>query len=450
MDDLMYDPMDDSTDSSMDISTDDSENEEDDQVNEDYDYLKLWPAVQEEFQLGSTMEEAFRSIYRKRGQNPPSFSMIHDWLKDSYEEDFDPYGRTSSFDDDLRSAIIGQYLKFTKTIYFSDNWKFNPCEAVLNSRFMFITSTNRSEMFPIIDLFTGERRNLQGPSDEFKETSPYSPIWIDHERILIMCSDSVRTICFRLLKFDIDELKWFILDSNFSNLEDGKMIADSSDRSKFALVDEQPESILIQRGKVIGDKILMDEQRIEIHAELYYPKLEGDKMYAFQLLHNEENNDEDWHFCEYAFDSGSARMINSVISQFRLTEIHYNYTWSKSKLYVCDYAFNLQNWFAVVSFDPDTLSWSQTNLAGSADPSILSVDEDEVLTVSAIDGNYLNKIPPIYKSIYRFPMRKPENLRYLAWSTIRRGSLFFGSDLYERLAPRLPYNSEFRSFLESG
>jgi len=431
-------------------SMDDSENEEDGDVEVGYNYLKLWPAVQQEFQLGSTKEEAYRNIYRKRGQNPPSYSMIHGGLEEFYDEDFDAHDRTSSFDEDLRSAVIGQYLNFTKTMYFSNGWNFNRGEAVLNSRFMFVISSAFPKKFSIIDSFTGERRSLQGPMDEFETLSPGRPVWIGVDRILIPCSDRFRTVCLRLLKIDWDELKPLIVSTAVCDIMLARIIVDPADRSKFAVVRTLIDDTVIHRGHVKDDQIFMDKQSIEFHARLYYPKLEGGKIRAFQRLHNEERNRDQWNFCDYIIDESPAQRVKPVRSAFRHTEVETDYIWSKNKLYTFDYDFNLPNWFTVVSFDPDTLSWSQTNLAGSAFPTILSVDEDEVLTVSAIDGDFFRDDSPTYKSVYRVAMRKPDNLRYLAWSTIRRGALFFGSDLYERLAPRLPYNSEFRSFLESG
>jgi len=416
----------------------------------DYNYFKLWPVIQEEFQLGSTMEEAFRNIYRKRGQNPPSFSMIHDWLKELYDQNFvNSDKRPSSFDEGLRSAIIGQYLKLTKAMYFSDDWKFIRGEAILHSRFIFVISEAQPKTFSIIDSFTGERRELQGPSEEFKE--PYlAPVWIGIDRILILCSDRFRTVWLRLLKIDWDESKWSILDTVVCHIHSAQIIVDSADSQKFVLFHGGVDGTLIRKGYINGDQILMDEQSIRFHAILYYPKFEDGKMYAFQVLRNEELDSGECYFCEYIIAESPAQRVNTVQAEIRFAELHYNYVWSKNKLYVLEDEYCMTHWFIIISFDPVTCSWSQTNLAGSALPTKLFVDDDDILTVDAVDTKRGGEILSTDKSIYRFPMRKPDNLRYLAWSTIRRGSLFFGSDLYERLAPRLPYNSEFRSFLESG
>jgi len=75
----------------------------------------------------------------------------------------------------------------------------------------------------------------------------------------------------------------------------------------------------------------------------------------------------------------------------------------------------------------------------------LSINENEILTVNAMEGSSREKL----KTIYRFPMKKPDKLKYLAWSTIRRGNIFSESNLYERVLPYLPLNSEFLPFSEN-
>jgi len=446
--------MDDSADDSIDNSTDDSANEDDDHVN--YDFREIWPAVQKEFQFGSTMEEAFRNVYCKLRQRPPSFS-IRDWLEEFYAKDYYRYGMRESFDYDLRSAIAGQHLKFTKTMYFSDGWNFIEFDAILYGRFMFVVSRAIPKSFSIIDSFTGERRELQGPIHELEGVSSYFPVWIDEGRVLMQYygSEDVHSVSLRLLKVDFQEAIWAILDTVVCDIGLSQITLDSTDNNKFMMC---PPSFFspntsILRGQIVDDRIRMDEHRIEIQDKLYYPKLEDGKIHAFRHLRNEE-----WHFCDYILDSGSARMINSVRSAFHRIGLDMlcNYLWVKDKLYLSDFDWDFLNWFIIVSFDSITRVWSRTKLAGSSlsdrlVPNILAVDDDEVLTISTVEeDHYPRQVVSIRKSVHRFPMRKPDKLCYLAWLTIRRGALLFGSDLYEKLAPRLPFNSEFRSFLESG
>jgi len=321
------------SDESMDELMEDFVDEDDkDYLTDDYNYLKLWPAVQREFQLGSTMEEAFQNVYRASGRTLMSKSMIHGWLKKFYEEDFDAHDRTNSFHDDLRSAVIGQYLKFTKTMYFSDDWNFIESEAMLNNRFIFVISEAQPKTFSIIDTFTGERRELQGPINKFRTLSPCWPVWIDQTRVLVQFSkrDSLVSLC--LLKIDLNE--WSVLDTAVCTLKFSRTIVDTMDSSKFLVISALEDNTMIHRGHVKDDRILMDQQKIEIHTALYYIKLEDGKMYAFQQLRNDQHNRDEWHFCEYLIGSGFARNVKNIRSRLRFTNLYEDYAWSKNKLFL--------------------------------------------------------------------------------------------------------------------
>jgi len=421
----------------------DEERWEQERKEREFAYLKLWPAVQEEFKLGATKEEAFRNIYRKSGRNPPSYSEIHDWLQDYYNGMFSE--EIGDFHGDVRSAVIGQYLKFESAIYFSGNWKFNRTESMLDSRFMFVYSSHYPKGVSIIDSFSGERRALKYPPS-VDSISFQDPIWIDSNLILVKIFESWGVYPMLLLQIDWDEPKWTILDKFVSSVSFYHVIIDSADRTKFALIRSGSNSMFIHRGQITKDRIVMKDHPIEIYAYLWYPKLENDQLYGFQCVHNEQNNRKEWHFQEYALDEKTARKISSIRSWFQSSEKSTSYVWSKNRLFVLIYCYDWLRYFTVASFNSDTHSWSDTKVVGTAFPNSITVDDDDILTIGTIDGDSYDDIQPIYKTVHRFPMRKPDKLSYLAWFTIRRGSMLLGSDLHDKFSPFLPYTCEFRPF----
>jgi hypothetical protein len=110
------------------------------------------------------------------------------------------------------------------------------------------------------------------------------------------------------------------------------------------------------------------------------------------------------------------------------------------------YNFGWAKWFTIAAFNPETNFWSETKVVGVAFPAGITVDDDEVLTIGTLDGDWCDSVIPVHKTVHRFPMHKPGKLSRLAWFTIRRGKLFFESDLHDKLA--LPYICEFRSVFE--
>jgi len=408
-------------------------------------YLKLWPAVQNEFKLGSTKEEAFRNIFRKSGRNPPSYSEVHDWLQEYYDgvlnEDID------DFYGNVRSAVIGQYLKLDSAIYFSGNWKFNNMEATLYSRFMFVYSKRYSQSVSILDSFSGEHRALKGPTS-VDATSFLYPVWIDSTHVLVKKFERSGVCPLLLLKIDLNELKWTVSAKFVPSLLYYHVIIDSADSTRFSLISEDSDSTFIHPGKVIDDQIVMKGNPIEIYARLRYPKLEDSHLYGFQRVNNEENGREEWRFEEYVLDEKPGRKVSSVKSYFCNTELDTDYIWSKNRLFVLVYYFDFPKYFTVAAFNPKKNSWSRAKVVGAAFPNSITVDDDEVLTIGTLDGDWSDVVQPIYKTVHRFPMHKPDKLSYLAWFTIRRGSMFFESDLHDKFAPLLPYTCEFRSVFE--
>lgn len=157
-------------------------------------------------------------------------------------------------------------------------------------------------------------------------------------------------------------------------------------------------------------------------------------------------------FCEFKLGPTSPLFINSRHCQFDSNASYADweyqrYVWSINSLYVsCDEG-ELSGPFSIIAFNPKSYQWTRTKYTGMGRAKEMSIDEDEILTVVVREDSLGAKNSKI-KTIYRFPMRKPDKLSYIAWFAIRRGALFFESNLYKKILPRLPFVSEFLVFSE--
>jgi len=211
---------------------------------------------------------------------------------------------------------------------------------------------------------------------------------------------------------------------------------------------EENEETSVYKGQLVNDRIQLDHQEILFEAELYFCKLEGERLFALQV------EDEDGHlrYIEYDLSVNPALKVKQwcFFESFDWTRIfdeHREYVWKGNKLYA---SYDFFGYCSIFVFDAKTLTWSKPKFIGTGTIKKLMIDEEDVLTISTVENSGENSIEPLMtKVVYRLPMRKPDKLRYIAWFKIRREAIFFGSSLYERLAPRLPYNSEFREFSEN-
>jgi len=258
---------------------------------------------------------------------------------------------------------------------------------------------------------------------------------IDDERILVIMYEN-DGYYLGLLKVDFYELKCSILHDIPLNFYCLQIVVDSLGSSHFVL--REFGSTTIRKGRVTDDKIHIDAQEIGIGADLDGLNLMGNQLFALRRSHEDETH---WHYTQYELSLDSARKVTESPLIECLADLYRGskYVWSDNKMYVvCRFDWN----FSVAVFDAELRTWAKNKFVGKGLVLALSIDEDKILTVSAI-GN-----PGTTKTVYRLPMRKPDKLRYLAWNTIRRGSFFFDSKIYGKLAPNLPYNSEFRSYFE--
>jgi len=408
-------------------------------------YSRFWPAVRDEFKRGSTPEEAFRSICKKNGLNPPSYKTIGELLDRFYDEDFSEEDADGNFHDDLRSAIIGQYLKLNHAVSSSKFSNRGLDEVIMNNRFKLDVGW-WLEYFDITDLFNKDMRKLEiAPFDE-PTYNDCTMAQIDHNLVLFSrLYDDYHQF---LLQIDFNTQTCSILDTVKSEFLGSRIITDSTNCSKFAYLEFSDQEngynyVSIYKGSVINNRITMDDRQINFNCDLYLCKFENGNVFGFRDI-----DGFNWQFCKFSPDMDPGQIVNSydfeLPDYFDSVELREadHYVWSKSKIYV---PTRRGSSFMIVVFDAETYMWTQTKVAGKGLYHQISIDENEILTVSAEEHFQHGR----FKTVYRFPMKKPDKLKYLAWSTIHRGSLFFESNLYERLLPRLPLNSEFRPFSEN-
>jgi len=390
--------------------------------------------VRAEFEGGTSKEELFRNILSERGFDPPPVSTVCDWISRMHTQEL--RGEMGTLRHSILCTIVGRHLKFKHAIFYRQVGEPYSTELMLSDRTLLVVHKG-SDSFTLFDTFNEESRNHRFGSQQSTVFSS-RVVLVDKGRILVSVFKE-NSYYLRLLKIDVESIFWPVLNEIECSFHPYKILLDSYDDTKFALLGRMNKLLFMHKGQLIGDKLHIEEQQIEFGTRLWQCKLEGDKLSAFRLEQTEER------FCEYDLSSIAARKVNdwpipSCYCCLRL-HIHFAYIWSNNKLYVsCD------SWttspFTVVVFDSETRKWTKTNFTGMGKATELQIDDDYILTVSTIEDFGDNSI----KTTYRFPMRKPDKSRYLLWATIRRGAMFFGSDIYEKLLPNLPYSSEFRSF----
>jgi len=324
-------------------------------------------------------------------------------------------------------------------MFYLDDWG-NGYEAIVQDRFVFFAG-HREKSFTLFDSFNEDSRTIQTLFDNWG--SRFVGIWtlVGDGRILLNVVENGGEHLL-LLDFDFVRLECTGLDEVPINFACYRIMMDSVHDSHFMIYAYNNDLEFVCKGHLANDKIHIDVLRIEFGVRLVGYKLVGNKFFAFQ---EEQDNWPSYKFIEYDLSSNSARKVSECdFSRFgRLLNFSDDpaYIWENNETYsACFYGWG----FSIVVFDADALKWTKTKFVGDGRVHAISIDEDQILTVTAseyFDGDRWDK------TVYRFPMRKPDKLRYLAWGTIRRGSLFVGSDLYDKLF--LPYNSEFRPVSEN-
>jgi len=390
----------------------------------------VYPMIRDEFQNGSDEKKAFTSICQKRELEVPIDSTVEDWLKRLHDLDVSLEEEIRGPHHKLLCEIIGQYAKFKYAMLHLGDWK-NGCDIVIQDRLIF-SAENKFKAFTLVDSFSGELRTIQDPIDALNLSEMYYPPIIREGRILLSTlKDDIDHLL--LVHVNFDQLKCSILDNVPLNFISQQIVTGSSDSSHFMLFDEDNA---FYKGKVANDQIHFAAQKIEFGSRLAGCNLIGDQLFALRRAHGNRTH---WHYTQYDLSSNSARKVNEWSLSEDLTTFlaSRKFVWANNKMYAaCRFYSN----FSIVVFDSDLRTWSTTKFSGKGYVRALEIDEDNVLTVSVGEDGGTTK------TVYRLPMQKPDKLCYLAWSTIRRGSLFFGSKIYEKF--NLPYNSEFRSFFE--
>jgi len=402
----------------------------------------VYPMILEAFQRGFTEEETFERVCRERNLN--SLSSTVNWLDRIHTSKFEQ--ALVNLRHKLVCTIAGQYLKFRNAIFNQGNWNQDYFEMMLNGRTLFAIHNDLSS-FALIDTFNGESRNLQIESELPEMIQTFGGVWLSYDRVVIGATRNAVCLVY-LLKFDVYSLKYSILADFICDFAFDEILQDSEDNATLMLYDTANCSMI--KMKLLDDPIRAEPpQQSRFDSQLVNCKLGGDRLFAFQV--DQDENDEDiWSFMEYNIIENPVQTVNEwpnvrcPICPSTISHDNSAYVWTKNKLFVsCDSWSEIA--FTIVVFDAESLTWAKTNFTGIGDVKSMELDEDYVLTVNSIESKDNNQRE---KTTYRLPMRKPDKLQYLTWSAIRRGSMFFGSNTFEKFFPRLPYNSEFRSFAE--
>jgi len=398
--------------------------------------VELSSMIRDEFQNGSDEVQAFMKICQKLEMDLPPYSIISDWLEHFRDLDF---LQANEFQRNLLCAIICQYAKFTHAMFYRDvAIEDYMHEAIIQSRFKMVGdgSTNSFEIF---DMFNEGLRMLETSINSSTPSKFYFPTLITHERILLnVVKDKIEHLL--LLDAGFDQLKCSILEEVTLGFTCLQIILDSADKSRFLLREgELGNPTSIYKGNVADDKIHLVHEGIPFEDELFCCKLVEDRLFAFQY----DVATYDWCYTEHDLSLNPPRKVNQwtcsgPLETAAIFEDSVEYVWSNNELYA---ARDFDSCFSIVVFDADTLTWTDTKFNGAGRVDKMEIDEDGLLSISATE-NTSETVKT--NTTYRLPMRKPDKLRYIAWTKIRRQALFFGSDLYKKL--NLPYTSEFREF----
>jgi len=402
------------------------------------------PLIRYELQHGSDETQAFINFCRDHELDLPLDSTVDDLFKRFRNFDILLENEIGTDHYSILRSIVLQYSKLNYAIFSHDDDVWNHSrEIIIQGRFKLV-GDNATNSFAIFDSFNGGLRTLQTPIGV--AATCYFPTLVNHERILLNVVHN-RTEHLLLLDAGFDQL-------NSSNLHEisfefvcYQIILDSTDNLRFLLrAEDNGGNTFVCKGHIADDRIHLDHEKILFGSKLFCCKFEGDRLFAFRR----EQDTSHWHYTEYNLSLSFARIANQwPCSGFPTCADIFNedheYVWSGNKLYaVHDFAFD--GYFSIVVFDADTVTWSKVNFIGEGRADKLVIKEDDILSISATESQ---SEPLKSKMIYRLPVRKPDKLRYIAWFKIRREAIFAGSNLYDRLAPRLPFNSEFRKFSEN-
>jgi len=395
------------------------------------------------FQRGATKEETFKNICLRIYFYPPSDLKICDWFERTRGNDFTLEEEIGEYRFKLLFLIIGQYTKFAYAISHREVVDLDyGNEKFMQNRFNLAV---KGASFEIFDSYNEKSRMLQSTI-----VTPANGLFqcltmLSHDRMLLIMGDGRFNHLF-LLDVDFSGSKCSILNKIPIDSIYFQIIVDSMDATKFLLYGDDYDGLtLVYKGKIVDDRISFEDHQIELESELFHEKLVNGKLFAFEF------DGGDLNFVEYDLNSSLARKLNewSCFSHLSKHIRHKDakFVWSGNKLYVV-YRFHADPLrFSIILVDVDSHMLSEMKIIGVGHVDALTIDEDEILIVSATENSYV-KGKPILKTVYHFPMRKPDKLRYLAWKKIRREALFARSELYEKFSPRLPFNSEFRPFDE--
>jgi len=346
--------------------------------------------IRDEFLHGSDEKQAFLNICKKRDLEMPLESTASNWINRLRDHDEALEEEIEELHYDLLCSITGQYSKFKYAMFYSDYWE-KGNEAIVQDRA--IIGIDRKMFFMLYDSF-----NEESESRPLQTTVDRSSLFLFYISALMMIDDQRALLTvykhggehLLLLYFDFEQLKWSILDDVILNFFSDQIILDSVDSSQLLVQgqNEDGDSTIMYKGRVTDDKIYVDTQEIEpeLEVKLGGCKLMGDRFSAFHRTRGDRNN---WKFVEYDISSNLARKLNEWSpSDFPKSLNFYNtseYLWANNKMYAaCCVGSN----FSIVVFNSDARMWSTTKFIGAGRVAAISIDDEQVLTISA--SHYLD------------------------------------------------------------
>ena len=121
------------------------------------DDVDMYLMIREEYQRGSSQEEAFKNICEKKGLDSPPCSIICKWFERYCDRDHSLYKKIGDYQYGLLYYILGNYLKFRHAIFKRDDSNFI-LGTIIDNRFLFVFNLKATSSASIVDLFDVQSR----------------------------------------------------------------------------------------------------------------------------------------------------------------------------------------------------------------------------------------------------------------------------------------------------
>jgi len=414
--------------------------------------LNLRQSILEEYEAGSDVDQAVKNICRKLGKGIVKSTKVQWWFRRFANEDKSlikeaPAQQVTPIEEpqvtpneDLQVIPIEvppanrPQIPNLEQIVLQFNDELTGANMSTNDGRIGLFTSKNSSSISIVDLFHDKSRKLHCRKKSKLRFHQYDQMKIiDDEHILVYSFESSSLVLFKV-DYDNVNLKMLHKVETSNNRGGGSLALDQMDSRKFIICSEYGITFV---GSVKNSRITAGGA-VRFHSRhIFFIKLVGQTFFGLRRYENE------WQFCEFNLET--SKLVRSTRFPLELGEdenlfaLIWNpyYVWNGNKLYFSVESGNQLNFF---SFNSDIGICTRINIV------LLNVtfdgfflDDHEILTIKTSGYHFENK-----STLYRFPLKRPDSLKNLAWMTIVRASTLFGSPLYGRFAENLPYNSDLR------